>query len=157
MPAIPIFQRAAHITTITIAGCTVAANGDLTAGSAVSIKAKLTMLDDQIEPQHDEINPITSGRLNNVLIADGWRVRLEILNVNDGTDPDVFMTAIYSYDIIKLIYVVGTATNSIGTKTLYGVRGTKGLSTNGRSALKSTLDLLCVDVGATDFVKWTVA
>ena len=67
------------------------------------------------------------------------------------------MTQIYSFDFFKLVYVIGTVASGIRTKTVYGVRGTKGLTTNGRSALRSSLDLLCVDVGATDFVVYAAS
>jgi len=158
MATLPIWMTAKHISSVVLTPQTVSPAGVRGARTPVAtVTARLLTLDDQSEPQHDEINPITSGRLNNVIIADGWRIRVETLLTAINTDPDLLMTQIYSFDFFKLVYVIGTVASGIRTKTVYGVRGTKGLTTNGRSALRSSLDLLCVDVGATDFVVYAAS
>lgn len=158
MATIPIWMTSKHISGVVLTPQTVSGVGLLADTTPVAtLTPRLLSLDDQSEPQHDEINPITSGRLNNVVIADGWRVKIESLLTATTADPDLFMTAVLAADIFKLAYVLGTVAGGIRTKVIYGVRGTKGLTTNGRSALKSSLDLLCVDVGATDFVSYTAS
>jgi len=148
-----MYLLAKHITAVTVTPQTVAANGALSAATAIGLAAKLRDLDDEAETSTDEINPITSGRLNNVPIADGYRCAIEFLGVNDGTDPDPMMTAWLAYDIFKLAYVIGTG-SSQKTKTIYGCRARKSFKTQGRLAPSLRFEILCVDVGATDFVTY---
>lgn len=151
MPSIPVFLLAKNITAVTVTPQSVAANGALTGATAIALAAKLRDLDDELETQTEEINPITSGRLNNVPIADGYRCAIEFLGVNDGTDPDPMMTAWLAYDIFKIAYTIGSGT-SVKVKTIYGCRARKSFKTNGKGAPSLRFEILCVDVGATDFV-----
>lgn len=154
MPSIPVWLRAAHITAVTVTPQTVAANGALSDGTPIALAAKLRDLDDELEDQTEEINPITSGRLNNVPIAQGYRCAIEFLGVNDATDPDPILTAWLANSIFKLAYAVGTG-DSARVKTIYGCRSRKSFKTNGKGAPSLRFEILCVDVGATDFVTWS--
>lgn len=153
MPSIPIFVLAKHITAVALTPQVVASNGALSNGSPIAVQALLRDLDVEFESQTDEINPITSGRLNNVLIADGYRAAIEVLGANIGADPDPIMASILSADIYKLAYTHGSG-GSARTTTIYGVRARKITKTQGRGALAFRFELLCVDVGPTDFVRY---
>lgn len=152
MPSIPVWLLAKNITAVTVTPQSVGANGALTGATAIPLAAKLRDLDDELETQTEEINPITSGRLNNVPVADGYRCAIEFLGVNDGNDPDPMMTAWLSYDIFKIAYTIGTASGSVKVKTIYGCRARKSFKTQGKGAPQLRFEILCVDVGATDFV-----
>lgn len=154
MPSIPVWLVAKNITAVTVTPQTVAANGSLSDGTPIALAAKLRDIDDELETQTEEINPITSGRLNNVPIADGYRCAIEFLGVNDGNDPDPMMTAWLASDIFKIAYTIGTASGSVKVKTIFGCRSRKSFKTNGKGAPQLRFEILCVDVGATDFVKF---
>jgi len=151
MPSIAVWLLAKNITVVTVTPQTVGADGTLTGATAIPLVAKLRDIDDELEEQTEEINPITSGRLNNVPIAQGYRCAIEFLGVNDGGDPDPMMTAWLTYSIYKIAYTIGTG-GSAKVKTIYGCRARKSFKTNGKGAPQLRFEILCVDVGATDFV-----
>lgn len=144
---IPMWLRGSHFTTITVRPQAVSASGVLSdTGTLMTFTRNKVNLSFNIEPMTEEINDDASVWQHNVVLADGYQVSLEVLNVNDGTDPDKVYALVNSSDYFKLVFVAGTGASQ-RTYTIYGSRGASGIGSQGRGASRSTLTLNSIDTG----------
>lgn len=151
MPNIPLWQLGRHLTSVVITGQNVGTSGALTdSTSSATLTAKINGLDEALTPTKQEINALNTTRENNVVVSDGFSFNLNILKVNDGTDPNPLRTLITNFDYFKLVFVQGTG-GSAKTTTAYSSRNAMNASFQGRGSQIATLALDSVDTG-TDWI-----
>lgn len=154
MPTIPdwLIVSKGHLTAVVLTPQT-NTNGVLADGTPVTLTGKLSSLGADLTPEKSEVNTITSPRHNNIVIGDGFQIRIAVLKVNGGGDVDPLRTAILSNDVFKLSWQEGLVTPNINTVTCYASRGPYSFDAAGRGEVIATLSFDSVDPGAADFFK----
>ncbi len=157
MATIPTYRIGRHLTAITITGQTVSVTPGSVGlladgvGASVNLLAVLETMRSTLRAQKEEISPSTSIREHMVNIADGQSLRLDVIEVNNGTDPTPLNTLVMTYGIFKVSWVIGTITGFIKTKTAYYSRGDYEDGQAGKGKQIASLTLDPVDVGSDSF------
>lgn len=140
MTAIPVWLLGQHVSACAITPQSVAANGTLSAGAASSLVGSLDGIELDSTPELEEISPITTSRLNNVVVKSGTRITLTEILKSNGTNilPAAAVAADYFYVAI---------TRGGQSWAFYGARGTYTESIQrGKSVASLTLEM--VDIGS---------
>lgn len=144
MPTIPRYALGRTFT-LTIQGYTLSAGTLTLAGTAVTLTTKKKGFKrDQLMDEED-INSDASTVKNMVTLADDQAISIDVLQVNDGTDPSPLETLFLTYEYFKLTWVVGTGA-SLKTKTAIVKRSTLAENSSGRGAILCTANFTGCDV-----------
>lgn len=154
---IPRYRVGQNLTTFVLTPQTISTSagtvGQLADTTPVlTVTAVLESMRSTLRAQKEEISPSTSTREHSVNIADGQSLRLDIIEVNNGTDPTPLNTAVMVTDIFKVSWTIGTITGFIKTKTGYYSRGDYEDGQAGKGKQIASLTLDPVDAGASSFV-----
>jgi hypothetical protein len=153
MATIPLWQLGKHLTSVVITAQTVSTVGvlaDSTAPAAVTLTAYMDGLSVELANDEEEINALNSTRLNMVGLADGANVNLDVIKVNNSSDPQPLRTLILAADYFKVVHAEGTG-GSAKTSTYYGKRGTYRDDFRGRGKQIASLSLSTIDVGSANY------
>ena len=153
MAQIPVPLIGKNVTSVTLTGQSVSANGTFSNGSSYNVSLKWQNVAYAINPVREEINAQNTGYLNEVIIAYGSSAHLEIYKVNDGTDPDVLFPLIYNYSYVLLQWVEGSASGSTQTFSYYGVLGEFQSGFQGRGKQIASLELGPCDIGSSPLTR----
>ena len=149
MATIPLWQLGKHLTSVVITPQSVSTAGilaDATAPVAVTLTAVMDGFGVEITNDEEEINALNSTRLNMVGLADGANMNLDVIKVNNSSDPQPLRTLIFAADFFKVVSVEGTG-QSLRTSTFYGKRGSYRDDFRGRGKQIASLSLSTIDVG----------
>lgn len=76
MAAIPVWLTGRHVSACAIVPQTLAADGTLSAGASANLVGSIDGIEIDSTPELEEISPITTTRLNHVVIKSGTRITL---------------------------------------------------------------------------------
>lgn len=131
----------------TINGSTFALSDATVSGtSPVTVTTLKRGLQDTIRPMEEEINGDDSTVANHVTVADDPTFKIDVLLVNNGTDPEPLKKLLLAYEYIRYEYTLGTG-SSARTTTGIRKRGEYVTNSTGRGAAMGTLELVSADVG----------
>jgi len=140
-----------HLGSCVLTGQNVAEDGILSNGDSVIVTVDVTSLSVQTAPKREEINGANSTRENEVILAEGDTLDIEVLRVNDGTVADKLRALCRAYDYILVEWVEGTGASQ-NACAFYGVRGPNTSSFRGRGASMGTLSLGPCDIGGPQLI-----
>lgn len=135
------YQKGVNLTAITLTVQTVAADGTLSDGTAYALTAEIEEVDLGLTKNLEEVSPVNATFENYHPVIDSFQLRLNVLTVNDTSDPNELALAYWNNDYFKLVYVVGTETGSIETITLYCVGEDLSTGVKGKGRQIATLTL----------------
>lgn len=141
------------LATVVVTPQTVAANGGTTDGTAITVTAKLSSLGKQMSPTKKNIKAITSARDHSVVVSDSISMKLSVLYVDNGTNPEPLETALLSNDVFKISYTVGQHTSGRKAVTLYASRGTYDMAADDEGEIIGTLNFDSVDAGSDTYAE----
>jgi hypothetical protein len=120
-------------------------------GNGVSLRAQRRGNSWADNVERSEINSASSRIQNEVILSEGITASLEIFAVNNGTDPNPLRTLTNNFDYFMLVWIMGTATGSIETQAIIGVRGNLDTSMQGRGETIATFELGPCDPGVAPY------
>jgi hypothetical protein len=150
MAAIAVYQKGQNLTSAILTIQTVAAGGGLSDGTAFTITTEIEEIDLSLNSNLEEVSPVNAAIENYHAVIDTTSLRLNVLTVNDTSDPNPLAQIMWggSY-VVKLVYVVGTAAGSIETTTGYFICEDLQTGVRGKGRQIATLTLRPVrNVGA---------
>ena len=136
------------LATVVVTPQTITSGGVLGDGTAITVTAKLSSLGKQMSPTKKNIKAITSARDHSVVVSDSISMKLSVLYVDNGSNPEPLETALTLYDVFKLTYTVGQHTSGRKAVTLYASRGTYDMAADDEGEIIGTLNFDSVDAGA---------
>lgn len=145
------------LTSIVVTAQAVASDGTLSdTGTPVTVTT-LRGLTPQRTTEKRDIRPITSPRANSVVVGDNFHVDLQVIKVNNSTDPDPLNTLLLAYDYFSLTWTAGSVTGGKKTTKIYVSRGdvSEPFTDQGEVVTSCTFD--AVDPGSSDFWKVTTS
>jgi hypothetical protein len=150
MTLIPVWLRGRDVASVVLTGQDIAVDGTITDGSspaAQTVTGSLVSFEVDLSPEQDEVSPITTTRLNHVIMAENNTVRLTIL-LNGSGVINPLATLGGTYDVIKCAITRkrsgATTTPTSGLWTFYGVRGQilETVDSRGRNVTQITLTMV---------------
>jgi hypothetical protein len=150
MAAIAVYQKGQNLTSVVLTQQVVAANGGLTDAiepNIYDLTAVIEEVDLSLNTNLEEVSPVNAAIENYHAVIDTLSLRLNVLTVNDGNDPNElakgFWSGSYYY---KMVYVVGTATGSIETNTIYVIAEDLQTGVRGKGRQIATLTMRPISV-----------
>ena len=154
MPTIPLWMLGRHLVSVVLVGQNTSTAGALTDSTrTATLTAVVNGLDHARTPTKAEINALNTTREHNVVLSDGFTLNLNILQVNNGSDPSPLSTLTFTDDYFKATFVKGTG-GSAKTTTMYLSRGAYNEGFQGRGSQIASLALDSIDTG-TDWITVT--
>lgn len=155
MPAIKQYAIVAKggLSAVVITPQSVAANGTVTDGTPITITTVLASIQHELVTEKKEVSAITSARTNTVNVADGFTWSCSVITVDNGSDPEPLETALFSADVFKISWQVGSKTGSRKVRTIYASRGNYSDGAQDKAEMMGTLTFDAVDAGADTYVR----
>lgn len=146
MAAIRKWLVGKNLTTITIAPCTVAADGVITVGTAKSLAGRCEGVSIRARAVTDQIMSVDDVIANNVVLYEDYEINIrEILTqktaLSGNNYEPVLPLQYYTADIFKIIAIKGGK-----TWTVYGIRSQLDDTHEGMGKQTSSMTLLPVNV-----------
>jgi len=149
MSAIPLYLKGRHLASVVLTPCTVGTAGALTevTASAQTLTTVMDSLSLELIANLEEISAVNSPRQNHTVTDDDYRLTLNILEVNNASDPSPLAAVAVSYDVFKAVFTKGTGA-SAKSWTVYGHRDTYSEGVQGKGRQIASLTLAGVDLGS---------
>ena len=139
MVAIPVWLTGQHVTACAIIPQTVS-SGTFTPGSSKNLVGSIDGIEIDSTPELEEISPITTTRLNHVVLKSGTRITLTEILQSSG--EKMLAAAAVAADYFQV-----TLTRGGQAWSFYGARGSYNESLQrGRSVASLTVEM--VDIGS---------
>lgn len=140
-----------HLTSVILTPQTVGTAGALSNGAPVTLTTVIDNLSESLSAEKEDIRPVNSTRVNNVVTSDNGNFSFGIIKVNNASDPNPLKTAILTNDIFKLTWTEGTG-GSAKTVNLYASRGSLDTGIQGHGKQIATLTFDQIDAGTATYV-----
>ena len=150
MASIPVYQLGKHLTSVVLTPQTVAANGGLSDGTAVTVTTYIDSLSESLNDQTEEISAVNSTRQHLEKLDSGHEITLSIIKVNNGNDPNPLRTMFLANSVVKIAYTEGTG-SSAKTITTYARITNVASGTQGKGKQIASMTLGPVDAGASTY------
>lgn len=151
MASIPVYQLGKHLTSVVLTPQTVAANGALSDGTAVTVTTFMDSLGESLNDQTEEVSAVNSTRQHLEKLDSGHELTLSVIKVNNGNDPNPLRTMFLSNSVVKVAYTEGTG-SSATTITVYARITNVASGTQGKGKQIASITLGPVDAGASTYV-----
>lgn len=152
--SLPLYLRGKHLTSVVLTPVTVGTAGAVTdvTASAATLTTVMDSLALELSANLEEISAVNATRQNNVVLDDGHRLSLSILEVNNAADPSPLAALMFTHDYFKAVYVKGTGA-SARTITGYFHRENYNDGIQGKGRQIATLTLAPVDLGTASITR----